>query len=85
MIDLLVLAGEAMRTRLQCLQMAAYCERLARESITFSNRHLLIEAANQWRSSAAVSRSEVLPWAASEPIDDSMLVQMLSDVGCLFR
>jgi hypothetical protein len=66
-----------MRTRLQCLQMAAHCERLAQESITFSNRHLLIEAANQWRSSA--SRT------ASEPVDDSMLVQMLSDVGCLIR
>ena len=72
-----------MRTRLQCLQMAAHCERLAQESITFSNRHLLIEAANQWRSSAA--QSEVLSRTASEPIDDSMLVQMLSGVGCLIR
>ena len=74
-----------MRTRLQCLQMAAHCERLARESITFSNRHLLIEAAKQWRSSAAVAQSEVLSRTASEPTDDSMLVQMLSDVGCLVR
>jgi hypothetical protein len=74
-----------MRTHLQCLQMAAHCERLARESITFSNRHLLVAAANQWRSSAAEAQSEVLFRTASEPIDDSMLVQMLSDVGCLFR
>ena len=74
-----------MRTRLQCLQMAARCERLARESITLSNRHLLLEASNQWRSSAAVAQSEVLSRAASEPIDDPMLLQMLSDVGCLIR
>ena len=74
-----------MRTHLQCLQMAAHCERLARESITSSNRHRLIEAANQWRSSAAVAQSEMLTRTASEPIDDSMLVQMLSDVGCLIR
>jgi hypothetical protein len=74
-----------MRTRLQCLQMAARCERLAQESITFSNRHLLIEAANQWRSSAAAAQSEVLSRTASKPIDDSMLVQMLSGVGCLIR
>jgi len=38
-----------MRTRLQCLEKADHCARLARVTDTPENEYLLIETAKQWR------------------------------------
>jgi hypothetical protein len=48
-----------MQTRLQCLEKAAHCARLAQVTDTPGNEHLLLEMAKQWRCLPDASRPTV--------------------------
>lgn len=78
-----------MRTRLQCLEKADYCARLAQVTDTPGNEHLLLEIAKQWRCLADTSPPTV---RIAEPSDaklaapnESLIAWLLSQTGTLIR
>lgn len=76
-----------MRSRRQCLEKAAHCERLAVNSTSPLSEHLLLETAKQWRNLATASRPRVSKSSAKAgPIlDDQMVASLLSKVVCPLR
>ena len=75
-----------MRTRQQCLDMAANCEGLARQSSSPANRQALLETASLWRNLARFAQParSYQPCPMSEA-EEEALAEMLSDVGSLCR
>ena len=78
-----------MRTRLQCLEKAAHCARLAQVTDTPGNEHLLLEIAKQWRCLADASRPTV---RIAEPNggklaarNEPLIAWLLSQSGALIR
>ena len=58
-----------MRTRLQCLEMAAHCKRLAQNSASPPGQLMLMEAAKQWCHLADASDLDL-------PIDEQSIATL---------
>ena len=76
-----------MRTRLQCLEMAAHCDGLAQNTASPATQLLLVDAAKQWRHLADASEvgpigQPSIPTLASE---DPFLAWLLSQTGAMIR
>jgi len=78
-----------MRTRLQCLEMAAHCDGLAQNNASPATQLLLMEAAKQWRDLAYASDSSLPIGDPSIPTwaiwDDALTAWLLSQFGALIR
>ncbi len=78
-----------MRTRLQCLKKAAYCERLAQTVVSPAIERLLLEAAEQWRHLSDGPTSEYVYDEADVPRSaarhEALIAWLLSQSGALIR